>query len=108
MGWAIKLREREIRPLIMRPWTSQSITGTEYQVRYSLVEGVVRHFRVCIKHVAEAAVIPREEHHQAEFDHESWHRDDRQDILLRPMSRQIVDVDLERVEDTILIPGISG
>lgn len=60
----------------------------------SLVERVVRHLRVGIEDVAEATVVAGEEHHQTEFHHESRNGDDGQEFPLRPVPRDVVDVDL--------------
>lgn len=53
------------------------------------------HFRVGVEHVAKAAVVAGEEHHEAQFDDEPWVHQEGQDLLLGPVHRQVIDVDLE-------------
>lgn len=67
---------------------------------YLQVEGVVGHLRVGVQHVAEAAVVAREEHHEAKLYDESRHGDDGQQVLLVPVHGDVVDVDLRTDDGT--------
>lgn len=58
----------------------------------------MRHFGVSIQDVAEAAILAGKTHHQPQFDDESGHRHDGQQLVLGPVDWQIVDKDLGRWE----------
>lgn len=64
---------------------------------YLQIEGVVGHLRVGVQHVAKAAVVAREEHHEPELYHEARYGDDGQQVLFVPVHRDVVDVDLGTV-----------
>lgn len=65
---------------------------------YLQVKGILGHLSVGVEHIAESTVVAREQHHEAQFDHETGNGHKGQQFLLCPVNRNVSDEDL-RIEE---------